>query len=155
MAETLNLTTATVIIVNCKKSSIPCPKGPTIDAPQLTPGGGNPGIMPNPEWLPTWLRNLDNFFLEQGGEFRVMMTSRPVESDLIMTRLGEVQIKAPGSPGGKKPGTRPVKPGKVILNALENVAEGLIREHGDELADAALKQAEKAVGKLGKGKAKK
>lgn len=155
MAETLNLSTATAVIVNCKNSSIPCPKGPTIDAPQLTPGGGNPGIMPNPEWLPTWLRNLDNFFLEQGGEFRVMLTSQPVESDLIMARLGEVQIKPPGSPGGKKPGTRPVKPGKVILNALENVAEGLIREHGDELADAALKQAEKAVGKLGKGKAKK
>jgi hypothetical protein len=113
--------------------------------------------MPNPEWLPTWLKNLDNFFLEQGGEFRVMMISQPVESDLIMANLGELQIKAPGSPGGKKPGgaRAGVKPGKAILNALENVAEGLIREHGDELADAALQQAGKVVGNIGKGKAKK
>ena len=150
-------TTATVVIVNCKNSNLPCPQGPTIDVPQLNPGGGGPGIMPNPEWLPTWLRNLDNFFLAQGGQFRVMMISQPVQSDLIMADLGQLQIKAPSAPSGKGPGGRPgaVKPGKAILNVLENVAEGLIREHGDELADVAMKQAEKVAGNIGKGKAKK
>lgn len=145
-----------IVIVRCKDTNIPCPPGPQVNPPGIGPGDGDPGIIPNPDAFPGWISRLDNFFLEQGGDFRVMFVTEQIQSDRIAAELGKVDLGKAVGVKPNKPGKGGAKPGKKLLNAalgaLENVAENLIQEHGDELADAALKQASKAAAKVGKQK---
>lgn len=61
----------TVAIVPCD-SKHPCPK--PISYVGITTGGGDPGIMPNPEQLPSWISKLDAFLQQSThGQFRVML----------------------------------------------------------------------------------